>query len=273
MATNQFALESLLPPTTVKTSSDDPQTNQIIESIQAMIGKKQTIRILDFGAGKGRLLSTISEVCRTDGISVKSWLDYYAFDLCPHDKEECVSVISESYESANDRYFNDETRLLENIALGTFDLIIMCNVFHEIDPRHWLDLFNVNGAIAQALKADGIALIVEDQLIPTGEKAYQNGFLVLDVLQFRKLFKIDETYVVDDARGDGRLKAHFIPKGYLSNIDPQSRVDALDSLLHTAKTRVRELRSSESTYKNGKLHGFWVQQLANSQLALSELTK
>ena len=147
----------------------------------------------------------------------------------------------------------------------------MCNVFHEIDAKDWITTMNSNGLIFQSLNNEGNLLIVEDQLMPVGEKAYKNGFLVLDKLHFKKLFKISTDYTVRDARGDGRLKAHFIPKIYITQIDSASRVDAIEALLYTSKTRVKELRSNEATYKNGKLHGFWVQQLANAELALSEL--
>ncbi len=148
----------------------------------------------------------------------------------------------------------------------------MCNVFHEINPTEWLNLFNKHSLILSSLKKDGVLLIVEDQLIAVGEKAYQNGFLVFDKIQFKKLFKIENDYKHIDARGDGRLKAHFIPSIELSNIDANSRIDAIDNINHISKDMVRQLRSAEPSYKNGKLHGFWVQQMANSQLVLSELT-
>jgi hypothetical protein len=31
------------------------------------------------------------------------------------------------------------------------------------------------------------------------------------------------------------------------------------------------IREDQSTFKNGKLHGFWIQQLANAQLSLDNL--
>jgi antitoxin component YwqK of YwqJK toxin-antitoxin module len=108
-------------------------------------------------------------------------------------------------------------------------------------------------------------------LLAVGEKAYKNGFLVFDKIQFKKLFGIIENYLVHDARRDGRLKAHFIKKEYLKNLTADTRIEAIDSLLHTSKKEVLRLRSEEATYKNGKLHGIWVQQLANAQLALGEL--
>ena len=57
-------------------------------------------------------------------------------------------------------------------------------------------------------------LIVEDQLIPQGEKAYNNGFLVLDILQFKILFNIDN-YTVKmkkDGTPDKRYKSKQVLK-------------------------------------------------------------
>ena len=110
--------------------------------------------------------------------------------------------------------------------------------------------------------------------MPTGEKAYQKGFLVLDILQIKILFNIKETdteYKVCDAREDGRLKTHFIPKKYVERVNADSRLRAIKSLNMTAKEKIKELRSFVPNFKNGKLHGFWVQQFANTNIALDEL--
>lgn len=271
MATNQFAFESLFPPTSVTTGSDDPQTNQIINSINCLMETGKKIKLLDFGAGKGRLLATIIDAYKENKVPINSWLDYYAFDQPSEDADQCKSIISSIFDNSDNRYFSNETKFLESVDLQSFDFVIMCNVFHEIDAKDWINTMNSNGLIFQALNNEGNLLIVEDQLMPVGEKAYKNGFLVLDKLHFKKLFKISTDYMVRDARGDGRLKAHFIPRKYITQIDSASRVDAIEALLYTSKTRVKELRSNDATYKNGKLHGFWVQQLANAELALSEL--
>ncbi len=271
MANAQFAFECLLAPQTLETGSDDPQTNQIINAIKLKLVNKEKIKILDFGAGKGRLLSTISEF--PSEIPISQWLDYYAYDLDTPDKDSCEKVIETVYENDTVRYFNSEKQLQESAHQGSFDMIVMCNVFHEIDPRDWIELFNRHSVIVDSLKEVGTLLIVEDQLIPVGEKAYKNGFLVFDKIQFKKLFKITDDYPVSDARDDGRLRAHFIPANQLTNVTHETKVEAIESLQHNAMKQVKSLREDEASYKNGKLHGFWVQQVANSQLALSELVK
>lgn len=273
MATNQFAFECLFEPQSVSTGNDDPQTNQIITNIESLIHDSNIIKVLDFGSGKGRLLSTIRELNSENNIDTKAWLDYHAFDLPSEDNNVCKNIIDSVFNNDQNRFFNNEKSLIEETPANSFDMIIMCNVFHEIDAKDWLKFFNEHSIFAHALKEDGVLLIVEDQLLAVGEKAYQNGFMVFDKIQFKKLFNINEDYLVHDARGDGRLKAHYIKKPFLSNVTSTTRTHAIESLLATSQQEILRLRSTstEQSYKNGKLHGFWVQQLANAQLALGEL--
>jgi len=272
MATSLFAFQCLFDPATLETGDDDPQTKQMIEAIEFLNEKEEKLKVLDFGAGKGRLISTIGCIDSPRNKPVSEWLDYYAYDLSTPDKDVCKKAISEIYGESEDRYFNDETKLLESIKNNSFDLVIMCNVFHEIDPKYWLELFGEHGIIMNSLKETGVLLVVEDHQIPVGEKAYQNGFLVFDKIQFKKLFNIEDDYKMLDARDDGRLRAHFIPAKVIPNITSDSRAKAVHSLHHTAMKEVKKLRASTPSYKNGKSHGFWVQQITNSQLVLSELT-
>ena len=150
----------------------------------------------------------------------------------------------------------------------------MCNVLHEIDPNDWLSLFSAGGTIPDALADNGILLIVEDQEMPIGEKAYQKGFIVLNTSELKDLFKIKESdsdFGFSDVREDGRLKAHRLKKEYLVRIDSGSKIKALESLHKTASEKIMEIREKEINYKNGKRHGFWVQQFANTGLALKEI--
>lgn len=69
-----------------------------------------------------------------------------------------------------------------------FDIVLMCNVLHEINPACWLDVFSI---IHSILKENATLIIIEDHLIPYGEKAYDNGFLVFDEDEFKMLFTLD----------------------------------------------------------------------------------
>ncbi len=196
LASSRYAFECLFEPGSVATGSNDPQTNQM-RKILSKLSKDGKIRVLDYGAGKGRLISNIYDSFENEESALSEVLDYIAFDSFNQDKETCENAISQAYGSSDKRYFNDMQNLLS---------------------------------------------------------VYDKGFKVFD------------------ERDDGRLKAHYIPKKCLQRIDSDSRCDAIKDLSKHAQEKIKKIRNEERIYKNGKLHGFWVQQFANAQLNLAEFT-
>jgi predicted ATPase len=273
-ATSRYAFESLFEPGAVLTDSNDPQSFQVRADL-LKLSKTDVLRVLDYGAGKGRLISNIVDLDETNQEKLIESIEYIAYDKFPNDKEHCESALIKAYGNCEKRYFNDFNNLLSVYDKGSFDVVIMCNVLHEIDPKDWLKLFQNEGIISSLLSENGMLLLVEDHQIPIGEKAYQKGFLVLDTPQLKDLFKISEkenNFTFTDKKGDGRLKAHQIPKRCLTQIDETSRLSAIKSMSVTAREKILEIRDKEKNYQNGKLHGFWTQQFANAQLNLVELT-
>lgn len=274
MASNNFAFESLFYPNVLITGPDDPQVNQIQTIIKSRVEKENKLKILDFGVGKGRLLSTIYEDERLRNSDVTEWLDFYGYDIFDTYKDICNKTFNDIYGNCENRYFNEAKELISKHDESSFDFIVMCNVFHEIEPKDWINLFTSVTSLFKLLKEDGSLLIIEDQFLAIGEKAHSKGFLVFDELEFKKLFKIStaDKYLSTDYRKDGRLKSHHIPKNCITRIDTTSKKEALEILLQNAKDEIKNLRKvTNPTFKTGKSHGFWAQQLANASLALEEL--
>lgn len=270
-AANRFAFECLLPPGVVNSNSTDPQFCQfkkILENIWASGCKK--ISLLDYGAGKGRMISNLSQ----DSRITPEMLDYVAYDEYDSDKKSCISHIECFYNDAEKRYFNrlDDLRSFRDDK--SFDIVLMCNVLHEIPHNNWVELFN---NLSRLLKDDGSLLLIEDCRIPVGELPHQKGFMVFNTIHLKDLFGIsssDSGFAAYDARPDldkGRLMAHLIPAKYLGMVSNESKKKAIKDLCETSKKEIIRIRGLEPSYKNGMSHAFWTQQLANATLCLTEL--
>ena len=79
----------------------------------------------------------------------------------------------------------------------------------------------------------------------------------------------DSRLTVADARGDGRLKAHAIPREFLGRVSEATIKKSIAALLETSRQRIMELRSAKSTsFADGLSNGLWTQQFANCSLYL-----
>ncbi|AYQ89324.1 AAA family ATPase [Burkholderia gladioli] len=274
LASVKFASESLLPPQVIGDGVGDPQVTQVQRQLQSL-KSEQPLSILDFGAGRGRLLDGLAAMISEKNQSPEDILDYYAFDEYTDNHNQCINVIAGYFEEKN-RLFHKEDDFFAAKDKGCISVVVMTNVLHEIPPRMWAGLFRKDSLIEGCLAEDGYLLIVEDQRIPTGEKAHEHGFLVLDTVHLKTMFGANEQdllekrFLVDDARGDGRLKAHLISKKLFANVSAASVRDAIEQLRSTSKREIQRLRRCEPSYHNGQLHGFWTQQFANTALVLEE---
>ncbi len=274
LASVRYASESLLPPQVIGSGQGDPQVTQVQQQLESLKSDRP-LAILDFGAGQGRLLDGLATIITEKNQSLTDIIDYYAFDAYTDDHDQCTKVINENFKDQN-RLFHTEDDFFSLKDKGCISVVVMTNVLHEIPPKLWERLFRKNSLIEKCLEDDGYILIVEDQRIPTGEKAHEHGFLVLDTVHLKAMFGATEEdmnkklFLTDDARGDGRLKAHLISKKLLKNVSKESINEAIKLLQSTSKREIQRLRSCEPSYRNGQLHGFWTQQFANSSLVLDE---
>lgn len=124
MASSKFAFESLFYPQVLITGPGDHQVKQIHEIIKDRISKGEKLKVLDFGIGKGRLLSTIYENERLRNSNVTDWLDFYGYDKFNIHKDLCIKVFEEIYGNSNNRYFNEAKEMLAKHDENTFDLVL-----------------------------------------------------------------------------------------------------------------------------------------------------
>lgn len=221
LARNRFTFECLCPPQVVETDSNDPQTKQLNEQLKIIWKNKTTINLLDFGAGKGRMIANLSDYPAVS----KDTLNYHAFEPFDTDKEDCLKNISLCYDDAENRYHTSIENLRTKVDDNSFDVVVLSNVLHEIPYSQWCSIFS---DIQKLLKNNGYLLLIEDCLIPIGELPHSNGFIVFNTLHLKKLLNIpssETNFIAHDARFNsteerGRLMAHLIPQSYLTIFQP-----------------------------------------------------
>jgi predicted ATPase/SAM-dependent methyltransferase len=273
-ANHRFAAECLIAPKPASTGPDDPQARQVREFCElAAAGTRTPVRILDYGAGQGRLLSAIKERWQGEGQFHES-IDYKAFEPFPALSPRLLPNVQAVFgPKGTERVFDTETGL-SKIDDKSVDIVVMCNVLHEIPPEQWKKLFGANGTVPRLLKPHGRLLILEDMEIPHGELAHRFGFLLLDDAHLHKLMacaEADPEGILTISVRDDRLKVHAIPRSLLGRTTPESTKAALTLLRTTALERIRGIRNEEPSSRNGRLHALWTQMLANTDLGLEAM--
>jgi SAM-dependent methyltransferase len=273
-ANARFAAECLaIPGIVAEANSADPQLSLIGAALSTLDAGTPT-RILDFGAGAGRLVEALAAI---HGETLKLCLDYVAWDNSRNAEATCRAAIKRGYDSADDRWFTDRNALFGRWNVGSFQYVVMCNVLHEIDPKDWLTVFAADSILVRTLAPTGKLVVVEDYLMPKGEYAHPYGFIVLNTEALQALFCAgvgeDEVTVREaDNKFSGRIRAHLVPAHLLTRVNGESRKKALELARCNARDEIQRLRrSNQHDFRSGQAHAFWVQQFANTSLALADL--
>lgn len=268
-AATQFALQCLAPPEVADHVSGDKQERQfqdVLENLRKSKGKG-SLRVLDYGAGKGRLLAGLVEKWGTEETSKR--YDYMAFDIDP--KEELKSILAQVFK---DRKIYTPTVPFD-FDDQSVDVAVFCNVIHEIEPNQWLSCFGKPSPLASKMNAEGFLVIIEDLQMPVGEKAHQHGFIVLDKTSIQVLFGAKEGQVKEfegDPKNPGRLMAFLVPASLVTNVTHETRTRALEKLKENYSNKAKELKNrTDFTFKDGRLLSLYTQMFANICFALQEL--
>ncbi|MFY0581555.1 hypothetical protein ACN28S_51380 [Cystobacter fuscus] len=150
------------------------------------------------------------------------------------------------------------------------DLVVMCNVLHEIPVRQWLECF---ARIHEVLADDGQLVILEDQFPSVGELPHANGYIILDDLALMELFGSQEAVRTLSLEKNGRLTAFGIPRQFLRNASASTIHKALEKVKRKAKNGLRLLREEgqeRRSFQMGRLHAHYALLHSNALLALDE---
>lgn len=269
LALERFAVECIHPPGVVDSASDDPQLNQICR-VLCERARERPLTVLDYGAGVGRLATALAVLPKKPDAFPFS---YYALESTQERRSACVAATRLLHEDADARVLrrlSDAVTLFEHTPV---DVVVMCNVLHEIPIRDWPKVLR---DLAGLLGPLGAALIVEDLEIPHGELPNVQGFVLLDEAGVRALcgHPVDgmiTTRCEDPAYRD-RLVAHLITRDALCAVSVDTLRDALELCKKQAAHRIEEIRlSRQGTYKTGRLLALHLQHFASASLALEHL--
>ncbi len=135
---------------------DDPQQKQMAQAAQAIGANKDEVHILDYAAGRGRLAVSPREA----GLANSRKFTYFAYQAEPYttaeEKRECLARIRELGQPLppEDSLVNRLDRLCLP-GKKRMDLVVMCNMLHELPVRKWLECFQREAAGSPPMASPG----------------------------------------------------------------------------------------------------------------------
>lgn len=235
---------------------NDPQVLSLKKAITEKSTKSSNM-LLDFGAGKGRLIEQIKA-----DYDFMDKINYSALEPeeTYHDNLTKLGV-AQIYKSSNE------------IPANNFDFVVLCNVLHEIDIDKWLSSIN---SIINSLKDTGYLIIIEAKVLAKGEKIGKIGYLVLDIEEMKELFNLKETPSSIKIEGSENLiTCAIFPKDKLSNVTNQNLLNCFSALENNTLLKIQKLREQDHTNDQlvsyGRLSAFLSQQYINSKFAKTHI--
>ena len=253
-ACNQFAIECLKKPESVPYKKGDRQISMIIRELIDN-SKRSKIMVVDYGAGKGRLLEGIA----IEKADILNNIDYYAYDINSDDADICIECMDKNNIDKKN-YFNSIDEMLTKIN-GKVDVVFLVNVLHEIEPKYWREIFE---NISRLLSDDGYLLLIEHSQLTIGEKPYHSGFVVVQEGAMNLLSNDKSKIICEYHKENHTIARYLIPRQNLINIDDDKIKSILTEIRKTAIEKICEIKSQEMfSFEIGISLAFWTHQLSN----------
>lgn len=260
-----FVGQCLTSPGVVDASDRDDQEKVFAQLVKSMCTPGETLRVLDYGAGKGRLADAIAR----ESTNVPM-LNYFLYDTDPTFAECRSEALRRLHELEATGAVLDELGSLR-VKSSRVHLVVLCNVLHEIRSDAWLNLF---ASLKDVLLPEGRLVIIEDQEPGVGELPHEKGFLLLNKNELAQLFGDDAAHVEDKSPGkgvaNGRISVLCIPREHLESATQETLSSALRSLHLRAINEVERLRKPGAAgQRDGRRHALYVLLAFNAYRALS----
>lgn len=267
----QYASECLIKPKPAKEKEQDKQQSFFLKIIEQKIQNDEKLKLLDFGAGKGRMACALSQ---NPDEKIISHLEYHAFEEIKDYNDDCKKNMQRFYGDVNvDEYFSNDFHSFTSPCKNIFDVVLLCNTLHEIEDTKWADLF---GKIKRLLNENGILIIMEVQRMPVGELAHKKGFIVLDRYGIMDVFQEKERINDICFQEDDRIVAYEIPRDLLGNVTNKSLRKAFETTAERAMENVERIRNEtreKTESKLGKEFAFYCLQYTNASMAKKRISE
>lgn len=263
----QFMVECLLPPTVVdRVDSKDEQYLKFINIVDELQKQGRKLEVLDFGAGDARIGKCMKLACSQTGHIPN--LTYHIYDKY---------AITDDFESGEFVYGNvyKEEEEVKKLA-GTFDIILLYNVLHEISIEEWCQELNL---MISLLNDSGILIFGERKTLSVGEKPYgKSGYLVLGEKETKTLFRkfqVEEISLLENSSGgknEKTLAFTIRSEGQRPSISSDDVIAALKMLENNAQQIIDDYLLRENPCKiKARDYAFYCQQYMNARNALQLL--
>jgi predicted ATPase len=265
LAQVRFLLECLLPAGVAPSTVADPQQLQFSALVARRVAAGKPVRVLDFAAGKGRFAKALRDWLTEHGRQA-SEIDYHAFHDQSHLDESSVASCKQEIGAlgldAEKHVWFKMSELKTNLG-GEFDLIVMCNVLHEIPYRDWP---KVMADTKELLNTDGTLVVMEDLFPSVGELPHPDGFLVLDDVALMELMGSPKA-VACVLKYKRRVMVAEVPKAAIGTT--RATVDkAIEKVKEQALEQITRIRQVPTpTAADGREHAVWAMQYTNASLA------
>lgn len=232
-----FLAECFLHPDVVdEANAHDEQVQLFIDFLK----KKQSLAVLDFGAGSARLGRSLREADQDCFQRIR----YDVFDVNPPEN------------TYGFRYYTD----LKKLSVGSYDCVVMMNVLHEIDPAEWTDIFH---DLYSCMAEHSYLLFVEASVLSKGEQPNNVGYLVLGSREMKKLFQSSSDFPDIVLSKKQKSTCLIIEHQYLQNITGQTVRDAIREL---EKNAYADLLKERNTGNAGRKYAFLTQLYLNAKI-------
>ncbi len=258
-----FVTECFKNPEALETSgSKDPQIKSFKYFLNSISNTKK-VDLLDFGAGKGRLFKQL----RSDN-KLKDRFNYNALEPDVEMQKELKDIGVQNI-----------IKEYEDLEPQSFDLIVLCNVLHEIPVAKWKSSLD---KIIDSLKSEGFLMIIEAKVLSKGEKVGKVGYLLLNPDEIIKLFSLkgkSEDYIYNKNLAEEekeKIVCVAINESELGAVSEDSMKETMKFLNDRTLNKIGEIKEKKekdarNNSKLGRDLAFLSQLHINSELALRVL--